>query len=465
MKLPDQNPATDPWDEVFRHRFENFSVEPATDALSRILAGATGSPAASAPSRWPRALAMLVGLLLLVGGTWLAHQIINANTQKLQAHHQPVTAKSQSAVKPGIGLSAAMTRTPRAITPAVNPENEKQKLSNDYAPSLADLQAKSEAALVRVKDPISNKKSPKSTELRISVAKNKRSSSSVSSLVPDFSPADTQISKATTPRAATVGPHANAVVASSPLAGVTHSPNNLSAKSWHQLFVNQSFPGLVSPAPVALPAVSAAPSRPAFIVGLMPLYTYAQITPSHDDDVYVSRLQPSALLANERMGWQLQTGLEWALSKQFSFRASLIYSQFNQTVNYNTIESQPDSARIMFLDDQNVVVSPAYIEQTHTQTTTWHYAGLSSELIWWVGDGIWRPYISAGASVGTVLTPASQFSGFGRFGLGLERPLGPGLWLRIQPSVQYGLNKLSDRRGLFQSSPYHYGLSVGLRWR
>ncbi|MFZ4647603.1 MAG: hypothetical protein ACOYNP_17750 [Gemmataceae bacterium] len=209
--------------------------------------------------------------------------------------------------------------------------------------------------------------------------------------------------------------------------------------------------------------------RPVVMIGLMPLYTYHQITPVATDAVWVKNVRSQGALSGQRAGLRLQAGVEWPLSQRLSIRTSLIYNQLNQQVSYNTPSDKPDSIRVERVDDKTVRLTPYYSDTQVTRQAKWHYVGIGSDLVWQIGKlGAWRHYASAGASVGTYLTPeASQttqpLSGFVQAAYGVERPLTPSVWLRIAPTIQYGLSTISDSDGLFHIRPYTYGVTISLR--
>jgi len=209
--------------------------------------------------------------------------------------------------------------------------------------------------------------------------------------------------------------------------------------------------------------------RPVVFVGIMPLYSYQQIAPIITDAVWVKNIRSQQALSSHRVGLRLQAGIEWPLSKRMSVRTSLIYNQLNQQVSYTTPSEKPDSIRVERVDDKTVRLTPYYSDTQVTRQTNWHYMGIGSDLVWQLGKlGAWRHSVSAGASVGTYLAQgASQttqpLSGFVQAAYGIERPLTPSVWLRIAPTVQYGLSTISDSDGLFHIRPYTYGLTISLR--
>lgn len=209
--------------------------------------------------------------------------------------------------------------------------------------------------------------------------------------------------------------------------------------------------------------------RPAVVVGVMPLYTYQQINPIQGDEVWIKNVKTQRALSAQRSGIQFQAGVEWPLGKHLSLRTSLIYSQLNQQVDYTTPSTKPDSIRVEVVDEKSVRIIPYYNDKQVTQQINWHYVGAGADFVLHLGKiGAWRNYASVGASAGIYMAQGGQqktqpLPGFVQASYGLERQLTPSVWLRIAPTVQYGLSTLTDSDGLFRVRPYTYGLTIGLR--
>ena len=208
--------------------------------------------------------------------------------------------------------------------------------------------------------------------------------------------------------------------------------------------------------------------RPAVFVGIMPLYTYQRIDPVQNDEIWVKSITPQRTLSGQRAGIRLQAGVEWPLSQRISLRTSLIYNQLNQQINYTTPTNKPDSIRVEMVDARTVRVVPYYNDKQMSRQTNWHYVGVGADIVWHLGKlGSWQHHITAGASTGAYLSQnkgqTQPLSGFIQASYGIERQLTPSVWLRIAPTVQYGLTTISDSEGLFRIRPYTYGLTIGLR--
>ena len=208
--------------------------------------------------------------------------------------------------------------------------------------------------------------------------------------------------------------------------------------------------------------------RPAVFVGVMPLYTYQRIDPVQNDEIWVKSITPQRTLSGQRAGIRLQAGVEWPLSQRISLRTSLIYNQLNQQINYTTPTNKPDSVRVEMVDARTVRVVPYYNDKQMSRQTNWHYVGAGADIVWHLGKlGSWQHHVTAGASTGAYLSQnkgqTQPLSGFIQASYGIERQLTPSVWLRIAPTVQYGLTTISDSEGLFRIRPYTYGLTIGLR--
>jgi hypothetical protein len=205
--------------------------------------------------------------------------------------------------------------------------------------------------------------------------------------------------------------------------------------------------------------------RPVIFVGVMPLYTYQRIDPVQTDDVWITDVKTQSTFSTQRAGLRFQAGVEWPLSRRISLRTSLIYSRLNQQINYSTPSDRPDSVRVERVDEKSVRLIPYYSDKQLTQQINWHYVGAGADFVFHLGQlGAWRHYASVGATAGTYVglkagQTTQPLSGFIQGAYGIERQLTPSLWLRIAPTVQYGLTTLTDADGLFMVRPSQFTAS------
>ncbi|OIN60082.1 hypothetical protein [Arsenicibacter rosenii] len=491
MRTPDQ---TDPWEDEFRKRFEHFNAEPPADALARILmqANAPVPPPPTGRRWWKYGTMALIGLLLSVTGYLaLDKQDAPVVTQIRPGNGEYAETVVVAGKKKGRTLTASARQNRNAT------EKEGRQSITDKAPESAALSTvETDADSPEAEHTVRNGK--RSAVAGYKPATNPRTSLPGSSAV------------AGSPVTATAGRKENILdhqlVTRKYRAGKRHSgpdrnntlpvtaaadftdqrpflPDNarspIEAIAWRNpavavtMLSGKGFQ--ISKRMVQLPrlqaSVSAEPAqskprqRPVWFVSFMPWYTFRQISPNTTDDVYIRQIKTDNGLSGDRVGWRMQAGGEWRLTNRVSLRLGLNYGQFRQTVQYSVGAAKPDSVTVSLIDDRTLQLTPVSRDIVKTQTTNWQYAGISADAVWHLGAGKhWTYYATTGASVGGYIGPIRRFSGFYQGSFGVERPLTNSLWLRVEPTVQYGWNAVSDHKSLFLIRPYMYGLNVSLRY-
>ena len=500
MKTPD---STDPWEDLFRQRFDDFQAEPPADALERILAGGnTGKMVSQAnPSgRWRELGFGILALLLLIGGSYLLTEK-QAIVEQKQNNTTPFPQDARVAEAPSEDNTAKSS-----LTKENKPTKQKKQLIE-----VEEIAENSPDAIVTVT------KQPEATQIGKSTSVNKELpehqknvSRTQGSALPTTLSTPTPIRNAPQQSRGQISgrierfelghPQKQELVAQETRYTHNEYTKNLVDKNRKQPFQNQdeqatsepqvgaistlnhslstllagrklkalSFPlamPLVVAPTVATPQQSRSKLKPGWVVSLMPMYTFRQISPNTADNLYVQQVKAQGRFATERIGWRLQAGLEWPLSKQVGLRTTLVYAQLQQTVRYALRSEKQDSVVVDLIDDETIRLTPVFVDQVKTQTNIWHYTGLSADVVWRLGAGQhWHYFATVGASGGAYLGPVKHLTGFYQGSLGMERLISEHLWIRVEPSLQYGWNAVTDNKALFLIRPYTYGLTIGVRY-
>ncbi len=485
MKTPDQ---TDPWEDEFRKRFEHFDAEPPADALSRILmqANAPAAPPATG-RRWYKYGALaLIGLLLSFVGVLKLQNSPDQVALPEKAVPDALTGPPVTTGK-GHGQGAVSQRaqngelTESHASPVGSAGERADGIADEKPfPNVDNKPDVSGLATSRNPKHIAENKVAghgKSSLHSGKIFRNKSVGAADEQVViddPDFvRPVKSISNQQHNAATASAGAIDNISVTgasgqATPVEAMWRNPalvvSMLSGKGLSVDKQRAQLPGIRAYAS-AEPAQSKPHQRPVWFVSLMPLYTFRQISPNTRDDVYVRQIKTDNGLSGDRVGWRMQAGGEWRLTKWASLRLGVNYGQFRQTVQYSIGAARPDSVISSLIDDQTLQLTPVTRDVVKTQTTNWQYAGISADAVWHLGAGKnWTYYATTGASVGGYIGPIRRFSGFYQGSFGIERPLANSLWLRVEPTVQYGWNAVSDHKSLFLIRPYMYGLSVGLRY-
>lgn len=485
MKTPDQ---TDPWEDEFRKRFEHFDAEPPADALARILMQANApAPPPPAGRRWRKygALALIGVLLSVVGILTLKQspdQVALPQKPVPDAATSPPIAAGKGHAQGSVSQPAQTGELTESHTSLAGPAGKPADGTTGHK-LLPDAEKKpvgSELTASVSRKPIAGSKTVLDEKSAVRLGKLFRSKSAggaggevnisdqvVARSIKGIGDQQNKLTSTDAGSIETVAASGAAGVAS-PVDVVWRNPalavSTLAGKGFAVHKQTTRLPGIEASAS-GEPAQSKPRQRPVWFVAVMPLYTFRQISPNTDDDVYVRQIKTDNGLSGDRVGWRMQAGGEWRLTKWASLRLGVNFGQFRQTVQYSVGAARPDSIISNLIDDQTLQLTPVTRDVVKTQTTNWQYAGISADAVWHLGAGkSWTYYATTGASVGGYIGPIRRFSGFYQGSFGIERPLANALWFRVEPTVQYGWNAVSDHKSLFLIRPYMYGLTFGLRY-
>ena len=511
MKTPDsEQPAgDDAWDDLFRQRLTDYTDQPPADALNRILTAANPPR----PYRYRAMVSAIALLLLSVGGWFVLHPSASTVSPVAAVTRRPLPSAPLVTHSTGAAEERRDHRPVREATPVDGAD-----VRSINKPATAPIRSEPHLAESRVLPGadgetdrrMATTEPDRAVPANITLGITPRSSAGLVALRPERSRASLPVK--TTYAAAgpqgtgkngrsRMGPPTSDIYSlsvggrrgdSSVLPGEYRSsfppitPQKPSAqlvavpeqkrldlmalRPFRAFDVTGQLPAvrMASDASTVPPAPESSRQRqpPSWFVSLTPLYNFQQIDPVHTDNEFVSNIQGARPLAADRLSGRLQAGLEWSLTRGLSLRTSVVYQQMRQSLHYAVRSVRPDSVQVVRVDDQSVQLTPHFTERSYAESTVWHYAGLSSDLVWQLNrGGRWQHYLTAGVTAGRYAGSQNTFSGFGQIAYGFERPLTTTVRLRVEPSLQVGWQALTDRSQRLQSRPYNYGLSLGLRFR
>ncbi|MFN8354933.1 MAG: hypothetical protein U0Y10_10835 [Spirosomataceae bacterium] len=201
-------------------------------------------------------------------------------------------------------------------------------------------------------------------------------------------------------------------------------------------------------------------------VSMMPLYNYYSIAPQHSDDVLVEDVRTTSNFSSQRAGWRFQLGTEIPVSQRFKLRLGLSYLQMNHYVSYRVRNVLPDSMATQLLNSQTLALTPIYYPRTRVSDTQWHYAGVKADLLFKLNQsGAMAHYLSVGTEGVMQLDQNGNSNMFLNFAYGVNYPLGQGINLRVEPTLNYGLRSATDDYGNLALRPVNVGLNFGLVWQ
>jgi hypothetical protein len=476
----------DDWERLFRQRLADFEDQPAADALTRILAAANMPPIPTVTSS-PLLTRMLgiIGAVVVVLGVWFMqatqHPIVLAQTTPSIQDIELLGATLRNGFKTAReskSLNTDSKMLPSAVHPtsevmaAVESPNSIPVLRDSPKPNQSEKTTPVISEIATAQNNIA--KVYQAPKQRLLIAKNITKEEKLRTFQDDM----------------TTDNHKTLDINKSPIDfrnnESNQQPATLFAAELNQnqaMLINEleifravrPYQKTVLLSPITMP--EATPTAPAVVrerpsinwfVAVTPLYTYQQIAPVQSDNRYVEQIQTPNTFSGGRAGWRTQIGIERGLSKQFSIRAGLTISRLRQSVQYTSRGASFDSARVEVLDDQTIRLTPLFRRQIGQLANVRHFVGINTDVVWrpFAASAMfvrgWQPYLTAGFSVGKYGGSARSVSGFWQASAGIERAIGQGWWLRVEPSVQYGWQTLTDNPVL-TTRPYTYGLTIGLK--
>jgi hypothetical protein len=218
------------------------------------------------------------------------------------------------------------------------------------------------------------------------------------------------------------------------------------------------FPVVLGPPAVANQLVRA--RRLAWFGSVSGQYAYADLTTRGTDQTVVHEVQPVPRFAAARLGWRAQVGAEWTLSKTWSLRGALTFSQLRQSFGYLERGLSPDSVAAR-VDANGAVLQSFYRTTPERAVFQQQMAGLHLSVLRALGRTV---YLHAGGETGLAWgTHPRQWTAALTAGLGFNRPLSSGWTLRVEPTLRYSLQTFQPADQRFAWRPYTVGLAVGLR--
>jgi hypothetical protein len=208
--------------------------------------------------------------------------------------------------------------------------------------------------------------------------------------------------------------------------------------------------------------------RPSVYFLLTPSMGYQKITPLKNDDVHVVGLNSPGIVSANRIGYQLEAGLQKLLSPRLELYAGVSFYRQQQTVSYRHVSSgaavvekgggdwsyeiTPGTATKQFrYDMQNVGVSMGLLYYLHGKL-----------LMHKIGGGVqYMQGIRGSSQEGTYNNADSRYLHY-QLLYRMEYAVNPRLSLFLQPTFTHTILSQEQLAEPFTIKPYRAGLGIGL---
>jgi hypothetical protein len=196
-------------------------------------------------------------------------------------------------------------------------------------------------------------------------------------------------------------------------------------------------------------------------IGFMPFAGYYRISPVRSDSVFVSEMQGGRL--EQRLGWQAQVGVGYALTPRWTLRASLVYNHLQTYLSYQTQNIYPLSREVRMINSENIEVSQSFNDRTFIQTYQQQTFGVRTEMLYYLSPkrNVQR-YVSGGFYTDKLSDIKDDLYMQGSYGI--RFPLYRRFRLYVEPSLQWSVNGNTDKRYYTTTRPYRIGINIGVTW-
>jgi hypothetical protein len=205
--------------------------------------------------------------------------------------------------------------------------------------------------------------------------------------------------------------------------------------------------------------------KPTFYISVMPMYSYYSVKPYSYDNQLVKNVKLSNSLANSRLGLNFQLGAKWPISKKLSVRTAFNYTQLNENLNYQAQSINPISYNTQVVDNNSIAVTPVYQIKNLSSVTNWDMLGVGIDIQYQILQiKNTKHFISLGRDLNVILPSdgTKRLNGFVNLSYGINQKVGQGLVFTVEPTLNYSLRSQSDIHGLLNLQPYSMGLKFSL---
>ena len=202
--------------------------------------------------------------------------------------------------------------------------------------------------------------------------------------------------------------------------------------------------------------------KPMIYISATPMYNYYNVRPLTNDNQLIQSVK---LNNKDRLGLNFQLGARWLITQKLSVKTYFNYTRLNENLNYQAQSVDPISYNTQIVDNNSINVTPVYQVKNLSSATTWHMLGGGLEVQYQVFQiKNTKHFVGLSRDLNLIL-PADGtkgLNGFVNLSYGITQKIGEGLVLSVEPTLNYSLRSQSDQHGLLNLQPYSMGLKFGL---
>jgi hypothetical protein len=221
-----------------------------------------------------------------------------------------------------------------------------------------------------------------------------------------------------------------------------------------------------TPPPKTAPPLQPVKRNPwAWIISVMPQYTYFDYEPIMTDHVILNHFQSDAAFSNNRQGLHLQIGVERQLSSAWHWEAGLSYQRLAKSIHFEHHRVRTDTF-ISTVTALEVVLTPVLQTQELHEQTNYDLIGARFGLGYQQHlSGKWSAIAQTNVAMNVLSNDWSKNAANVALSLGIARAITPNLTIRVSPTIQYFLDTKTFSSETLLAQPYTLGLNVGVVFR
>lgn len=209
--------------------------------------------------------------------------------------------------------------------------------------------------------------------------------------------------------------------------------------------------------------------KPTVYFSVTPSLSYFKLIPDRNDDVVITNVEKDGILSMKRIGFQVDAGFEYQLSRKLQVLAGLSYFSHDQSITYHHVagvENIESTSRMNY----TLIPSTAsrnfnFNERNVGLNATFFYLIKNSKLSHRVGAGVQfnKAFMKYSVETSSSRSTASHlnYQLFYR----LQYSVSENVDWYIQPSYVHSLTARKVSNESFSLKPHRAGIGIGVIWR
>lgn len=224
-----------------------------------------------------------------------------------------------------------------------------------------------------------------------------------------------------------------------------------------------------------------------FGIYFSPRYAFSRFRPNQADNVLIENIRTEGKSMHTRLGYETGITCNRLLSDRWILNSNLVFIHLNETLDFSSKSTKPDSVTWIRSDDGSSIVAPHFNSHQQRYESSYHYVGLNlgaSYSFWKRKQGSW--YASGGGGLNILVrgktnvynndtfvntvrfpsarNPLEQMNYRISVGIGYAHRIAERAELTFEPTISYFLGSSFKEREPVGMKPYTLGLNVGLRF-